>query len=54
MTTGYMDSKVSSIVITSILAFALIAGVPAVFENILATQMDGSDKSSNNAGNDQV
>ena len=39
-----MDSKLSSIVITSVLAFALIAGVPAVFENVLA-QQDGSGQS---------
>ena len=47
-----MDSKLSSIVITSILAFALIAGVPAVFENVLA-QQDGSGQSGGDAGMDQ-
>ena len=47
-----MDSKLSSIVITSILAFALIAGIPAVFENVLA-QQDGSGQTSGDAGMDQ-
>ena len=47
-----MDSKVSSIVITSVLAFALIAGVPAVFENVLA-QQDGGGQSGSDAGMDQ-
>src|ERR687897_820467 len=47
-----MDSKVSSIVITSVLAFALIAGIPAVFENVLA-QQDGSGQPSGDAGMDQ-
>jgi hypothetical protein len=47
-----MDSKVSSIVITSVLAFALIAGLPAVFENVLA-QQDGSGQTGPDAGMDQ-
>src|SRR4030095_8941502 len=47
-----MDSKVSSIVITSILAFALIAGIPAIFENVLAQQNDGG-QSGSDAGMDQ-
>jgi hypothetical protein len=47
-----MDSKLTSIVITSVLAFALIAGVPAVFENVLA-QQDGSGQSGGDAGMDQ-
>jgi hypothetical protein len=47
-----MDSKVSSIVITSVLAFALIAGFPAVFENVLA-QQDGSGQPGGDAGMDQ-
>ncbi len=46
-----MDSKVSSIVITSVLAFALIAGIPAVFENVLA--QDGSGQTGPDAGMDQ-
>ncbi|MGH9981148.1 MAG: hypothetical protein ACRD6U_06320, partial [Nitrososphaeraceae archaeon] len=52
MTTATMDSKLSSIVITSILAFAIIAGVPALFENVLA-QQDGSGQSGGDAGMDQ-
>ena len=47
-----MDSKLSSIVITSVLAFALIAGLPAVFENVLA-QQDGSGQTGGDAGMDQ-
>ena len=47
-----MDSKLSSMVITSILAFAIIAGVPALFENVLA-QQDGSGQSGGDAGMDQ-
>ena len=47
-----MDSKFSSIVITSVLAFALIAGLPAVFENVLA-QQDGSGQTGGDAGMDQ-
>ena len=47
-----MDSKVSSIVITSVLAFGLIAGIPAVFENVLAQQNDGG-QSGSDAGMDQ-
>src|SRR5918994_7307780 len=47
-----MDSKLSSIVITSVLAFALIAGIPAVFENVLA-QQDGSGQTGGDAGMDQ-
>src|SRR5687768_5790604 len=47
-----MDSKLSSMVITSILAFAIIAGVPAFFENVLA-QQDGSGQSGGDAGMDQ-
>src|SRR5215203_1273903 len=47
-----MDSKISSIVITSVLAFALIAGIPAVFENVLA-QEDGSGQSGSDTGMDQ-
>ncbi|MGI9010950.1 MAG: hypothetical protein ACR2F1_07170 [Nitrososphaeraceae archaeon] len=46
-----MDSKLSSIVITSVLAFALIAGIPAVFENVLA-QQDGSGQTGGDAGMD--
>ena len=37
-----MDSKVSSIVITSVLAFALIAGILSTFVNTVA-QEDGRD-----------
>ena len=48
-----MDSKLSSIVITSLLAFALIAGVPAVFENVIA-QQDGSGQSGGDAGMDRI
>ena len=48
-----MDSKLSSMVITSILAFAIIAGVPALFENVLA-QQDGSGQSGGDAGMDKV
>jgi hypothetical protein len=34
-----MNSKLNSIVISSlIIAFAIIAGIPTVFENILAQQ----------------
>ena len=47
-----MDSKLSSIVITSLLAFALIAGIPAVFENILA-QQDDNGQTGGDAGMDQ-
>jgi hypothetical protein len=47
-----MDSKLSSIVITSLLAFALIAGVPAVFENVLA-QQDDNGQTGGDAGMDQ-
>ena len=35
-----MESKIHSIIITSILAFALIAGIPAAFVSVLA-QGDG-------------
>jgi hypothetical protein len=47
-----MDSKLSSMVITTVLAFALIAGVPAVFENVLA-QQDDNGQTNGDAGMDQ-
>ena len=34
----YMNSKTNSIVITSILVFVLIAGIPTVFEHVLAQE----------------
>ena len=37
-----MESKIQSIVISSILAFALIAGIPAAFVSVLA-QGEGGD-----------
>jgi hypothetical protein len=37
-----MESKIHSIVISSILAFALIAGIPAAFVSVLA-QGEGGD-----------
>jgi hypothetical protein len=37
-----MDSKLNSIVMTSILAFALIAGIPAAFENVFAQGEGGN------------
>ncbi|HEU4483629.1 MAG TPA: hypothetical protein VFR65_11320, partial [Nitrososphaeraceae archaeon] len=52
MPTANMDSKLSSIVISSVLAFALIAGAPALFENVLA-QEDGSGQIGGDAGMDQ-
>ena len=36
-----MDSKLHSIIISSILAFALIAGIPAAFVSVLAQGEDG-------------
>jgi hypothetical protein len=35
-----MDSKLHSIIISSILAFALIAGIPAAFVSVLAQGED--------------
>ena len=37
-----MDSKLNSIVMTSILAFALIAGIPTAFENVFAQGEGGN------------
>ena len=37
-----MNSKIHAIVISSVLAFALIAGIPAAFVNVLA-QGDGGN-----------
>ena len=38
-----MESKIQSIVISSILAFALIAGIPAAFVSVLAQGEDGGE-----------
>ena len=37
-----MDSKIYSLVITSILSFALIVGIPKTFENDINAQEDGT------------
>ena len=52
-----MYSKIYSIVISSILAFAVIAGIPKAFENITAQEDDtditqGEDMSGINQGNE--
>ena len=53
-----MESKIHSIIITSILAFALIAGIPAVFVSVLAqgdggmTGGTGGDTSGGTTGGD--
>ncbi len=44
-----MESKIHSIVITSILAFALIAGVPTTFVSVLA-QGEGGDTGGTSSG----
>ena len=38
-----MDSKIHAVIISSILAFALIAGIPAAFVNVLAQGEGGGD-----------
>ncbi|MDW3605355.1 MAG: hypothetical protein QOK67_09965 [Nitrososphaeraceae archaeon] len=52
-----MYSKIYSIVISSILAFAVIAGIPKAFENITAQEDDtditqGEDMNGINQGNE--
>jgi hypothetical protein len=52
-----MESKIYSIVISSILAFAVIAGIPKAFENITAQEDDtditqGEDMNGINQGNE--
>ena len=37
-----MDSKIHAVIISSILAFALIAGIPAAFVNVLAQGEGGN------------
>ncbi|MGH9980185.1 MAG: hypothetical protein ACRD6U_01380 [Nitrososphaeraceae archaeon] len=37
-----MDSKIYSLVITSILSFVLIVGIPKIFENDINAQEDGT------------
>ncbi|MDF2736691.1 MAG: hypothetical protein K0S93_547, partial [Nitrososphaeraceae archaeon] len=38
-----MDSKINAVIISSILAFALIAGIPAAFVNVLAQGEGGGE-----------
>ncbi|MGE0242802.1 MAG: hypothetical protein AB7F53_02440, partial [Nitrososphaeraceae archaeon] len=47
-----MDSKINTIIISSILAFALIAGIPAAFVNVLAQGDGGSDTGGMTGGSD--
>src|SRR5688500_18042862 len=47
-----MDSKIHAVIISSILAFALIAGVPAAFVKVLA-QGGGGDEGGMTAGGDE-
>ncbi len=37
-----MDSKIYSLVITSILSFVLIVGIPKIFENDINAREDGT------------
>ncbi|HYZ96604.1 MAG TPA: hypothetical protein VE524_08405, partial [Nitrososphaeraceae archaeon] len=37
-----MDSKIHAVIISSVLAFALIAGIPAAFVNVLAQGEGGN------------
>jgi len=47
-----MDSKIHAVIISSILAFALIAGIPAAFVNVLAQGEGGGDDGGMTGGGD--